>query len=126
MNNEQKFQVGDICDLAGMRVVVEGIETGTYPIHVESTLNSDIDFWLTLDGRALKNSEVVLKLIERPNNNKVMKRYWIWDVQSKATGRHFKNESYTDDIGLYTNGDTCTYTLIKKHESEFIDIEVEE
>ncbi len=58
---------------------------------------------------------------------KLKKRYWLWDM--KATGgAAYKSSYYFDDDGYYSNGKTMYCNLgdmVKKHENEFIDIEVE-
>ena len=55
------------------------------------------------------------------------KRFWIWDIRS-GNGSVYKATYYLDDDGYYSDGKTryCNLgEMFKKHENEFIDIEVE-
>lgn len=122
------FKVGDLCDFLGMAVVIKAIDFSShYPIKIESTVNSDVDFHLTVEGRALNRGEIVLKLIER-SKKKITKRFWIFDIKNNS-GHIFKTNYYMDEQGkgqdklfVYDSN----FKLLKKHENEFIDIEVEE
>ena len=56
---------------------------------------------------------------------KPKKRYWLWDVGSPPDGSVFKSSAYLNEEGQTTNGIDLyeKEQLLKKHESEFIDIE---
>lgn len=53
------------------------------------------------------------------------KRYWLWDVGNPPDGSVFKSSAYLNEDGQTTNGIDLyeKEQLLKKHESEFIDIE---
>ena len=57
---------------------------------------------------------------------KPKKRYWLWDMKT-ARGAIYKNNTYLDYDGYCTN--RVRYhekeSLLRRHENEFIDIEVE-
>lgn len=58
-------------------------------------------------------------IIEKPK-----KRYWIWDI--KRGDLIYKHDYYMDEEGRKSTGETYTAgTLVRKHENEFIEIEVE-
>lgn len=54
---------------------------------------------------------------------KTKKRYWLWDVLPDR-GAIFKTEHYLDEERKDTVGTSlpACFTLLKKHENEFIDI----
>ena len=54
-----------------------------------------------------------------------IKRYWLWDVRNSPDGGVFKSSAYLNEDGQTTNGVSLyeKEQLLKKHESEFIDIE---
>ena len=56
---------------------------------------------------------------------KPKKRYWLWDVGNPPDGGIFKSSAYLNEDGQTTNGVSLyeKEQLLKKHESEFIDIE---
>lgn len=57
---------------------------------------------------------------------KPKKRYWLWTVKIEGEGI-YKSENYMDDNARKTNGRSFLRKsdLFKKHEDEFIDVEVE-
>lgn len=58
--------------------------------------------------------------------SKVMKKYWLWDVRINSLGPIYKEKHYLDEDGYYTDN-MSRYKLeclIRKHENEFIEIEV--
>ena len=57
---------------------------------------------------------------------KPKKRYWLWDLKT-ASGVIYKSSGYLDDDGYRTDRDLYygKEYLLRKHENEFIEIEVE-
>lgn len=67
------------------------------------------------------------EIYEEPKKKKT-KRFWIWDVKYDLDSAIYKSDSYMDENAMRTNGNIflSKSELLKKHENEFIDIEVEE
>lgn len=80
------------------------------------------DFRIRLNGSNIMYvSETLISKI------KPKKRYWIWDIKS-LEGPIYKSHYYSDDEGMQTSGKKwfSKSQLIKKHENEFIDVDVEQ
>ena len=79
------------------------------------------------NGSVKEKSYVINRLIANYSKPpKPKKRYWLWDVKI-ASGVIYKSSYYLDDDG-YSTGRNTNYEkdfLLRKHENEFIDIEVE-
>lgn len=58
---------------------------------------------------------------------KPKKRYWLWDTKTDS-GAIYKGAHYMDEDGKLTNGciGILSIVLVKKHENEFIEVEVSE
>ena len=91
-------------------------------------IGEELLFYLESNSGSLKEKSYVINRFIA-NYRKLptpKKRYWQWDVKS-SSGVIYKSSGYLDDEGYRTN--RVRYYeeefLLRKHENEFIDIEVE-
>lgn len=122
-NDKIKFKVGDIVEAFGVKGRIDSVdESGVgYPIYA---LIGGAAYFFTEDGKFFPEGDVMLKLVERPKKTE-LKRYWLWDVKDDH-GNIYKGAYYRDEEGLSTGKSTYDKEyLIKKHENEFVDVEVD-